>query len=68
MLPIPLAKSQYLFSRANGTGGDKQKFWREIMGFNSLEEIRNAILNAILNAVTLDLLEFQNQNEFGQLY
>jgi hypothetical protein len=61
---IPLAKAQYLFSRANGTGGDKQKFWREIMGFNSPEEIRNAILNA----VTLDLLVFQNQNEFGRLY
>lgn len=61
---IPLAKAQYLFSHANGTGGDKQKFWREIMGFKSPEEIRDAILNA----VTLDLLEFQNKNEFGRLY
>lgn len=61
---IPLAKAQYLFSRSNSKGGDKQKFWREIMGFSSPE----AIKEAILKEVTLDLLESQNQNEFGQLY
>ena len=61
---IPLAKAQYLFSRGNGKGRDKQKFWREIMGFTSPE----AIKEAILKEVTLDLLEYQNHNEFGQLY
>lgn len=61
---IPLAKAQYLFSRGNGKGGDKQKFWGEIMGFTSPE----AIKEAILKEVTLDLLEPQNKNEFGQLY
>jgi hypothetical protein len=61
---IPLAKAQYLFSRGNGQGGDKQKFWREIMGFTSPESIKEAILKE----VTLNLLEPQNQNEFGQLY
>jgi len=61
---IPLAKAQYLFSRGNGQGGDKQKFWREIMGFTSPE----AIKETILKEVSLDLLELQNQNEFGQLY
>ncbi|WP_237741229.1 DUF6883 domain-containing protein [Geminocystis herdmanii] len=61
---IPLAKVQYLFSRGNGKGGDKQKFWREIMGFISPEGIKEAILKE----VNVDLLEPQNQNEFGQLY
>lgn len=61
---IPLAKAQYLFSRVDGKGGDKQKFWREIMGFTSPEDIREAILKEI----TLDLLESQNKNEFGQIY
>ncbi len=61
---IPLAKAQYLFNRANGKGGDKQKFWREIMGFTSPEDIKEAILKE----VTLDLLEPQDKNEFGQLY
>lgn len=50
-LKIPLAKAQYLFNRANGKGGDKQKFWREIMGFTSPEDIKAAILKEI----TLDL-------------
>ncbi|OKH11163.1 hypothetical protein NIES208_17740 [[Limnothrix rosea] IAM M-220] len=61
---IPLAKAQYLFSRTNGTGGDKQKFWRKIMGFQSPEEITEAILKAVF----LNSLEFQNQNKFGRLY
>lgn len=61
---IPLAKAQYLFSRGNSQGGDKQKFWRQIMGFSSPEAIKEAILKEVI----LDLLEFQNQNEFGQLY
>jgi len=61
---IPLAKAQYLFYRANSQGGDKQKFWREILGFISPEEIKEAILKE----VSVNLLEYQNENEFGQLY
>ncbi|MEP0885957.1 hypothetical protein NDI49_30975 [Trichocoleus sp. ST-U3] len=36
---FPLAKAQYLFSRATGlgVGGDKRKFWQEVMGFTSPE-------------------------------
>jgi hypothetical protein len=39
---FPLAKAQYLFSRATGlgVGGDKRKFWQEVMGFASPEAIK----------------------------
>ncbi|MDX2240481.1 MAG: hypothetical protein NW224_07350 [Leptolyngbyaceae cyanobacterium bins.302] len=54
-LEFSLAKAEYLFnhSTAPGEGGDKQKFWREILGFDSPEAIREAILAG----VTVDSLE-----------
>ncbi len=63
---FPIAKAQYLLNRAAepGEGGDKRKFWREVMGFDSLEAIREAILAA----VTIDMLQPQSQNAQGELY
>lgn len=63
---FPLAKAQYLFSRATGlgVGGDKRKFWQEVMGFTSPE----AIQEAILAKISLELLEPAGQNEYGDRY
>ena len=63
---FPIAKAQYLFNRATepGKGGDKRKFWRDVMGFESPEAIREAILAE----VSLDMLQPQSQNEQGELY
>ncbi len=61
---FPIAKAQYLFNRATepGQGGDKRKFWRDVMGFESSEAIREAILTE----VSLDILQLQSQNEHGE--
>jgi hypothetical protein len=43
---FPLAKAEYLltYKTASGVGGDKQNFWRNEMGFESAEAIRESIL------------------------
>lgn len=63
---FPIAKAQYLFSRATepGVGGDKQKFWREVMRFESPEAIRDAIIAQI----SLELLQPVGQNDYGERY
>lgn len=63
---FPIAKAQYLFSHATqpGVGGDKRKFWREVMGFESPEAIREAILAE----VSLELLQPVGQNDYGDRY
>jgi hypothetical protein len=45
-LEVTTAKAEYLLSNiaAPGEGGDKRKFWREILGFNSPETICEMIL------------------------
>lgn len=65
-LEIPLSKTEYLFSHstAPGEGGDKQKLWREVLGFESAESIRESILAQ----VTLDMLEVIAPNPYGQRY
>lgn len=65
-LEFPIAKAQYLFASATepGKGGDKQKFWREVMGFESPEVIREAIIAQI----SLDLLQPVGQNDYGERY
>lgn len=65
-LAFPIEKAMYLFTRESDpkTGGDKQKFWREIMGFESPEAIREAILSVI----SLDLLEASHQDEYGERF
>ncbi|GAB4275736.1 MAG: hypothetical protein Fur0025_00220 [Oscillatoriaceae cyanobacterium] len=63
-IDLPISKAQYLFSSAAqpGSGGDKQKFWRQVMGFESAEAIRLAILSEI----SLELLEASGQNDYGE--
>ena len=65
-LEIPIAKAEYLLSStaAPGKGGDKRKFWREILGFNQPE----AVCEAILAQTTPSLLEPTRPNAQGQLY
>jgi hypothetical protein len=65
-LEFPLAKAEYLFkhSTAPGEGGDKQKFWRTILGFDNPEAIREAILAQ----VALDQLEPTAPNQYGERY
>lgn len=65
-LEISLAKAEYLFSYSTepGVGSVKQKFWQEVLGFESAESIREAILAQ----VALDLLEAIAPNSYGQRY
>jgi len=63
---FPLAKAIYLLNRATepGMGGDKRKFWREVMGFEEPEAIREAILAT----VSLEMLQLQDMSEYGTRY
>ncbi|MGB7416325.1 MAG: DUF6883 domain-containing protein [Thermosynechococcaceae cyanobacterium] len=63
---LPLEKAIYLFTRVTvpGEGGDKQKFWREVLGFNSPEAIRESILDSVKVAD----LQFQRQDQYGERY
>jgi hypothetical protein len=65
-LEFPLAKAEYLLSytTASGEGGDKRKFWHEILGFQSAETIRAEILAK----VAPELLQLQGQNPYGTRY
>lgn len=65
-LEIPLAKAEYLFSHstAPGEGGDKRKFWREVLRFNSAEAVREAILAQVDPAE----LEATTPNKYGDRY
>ena len=46
-LSFPIDKAVYLLTREteSGKGGDKKKFWREILGFDSPELVRESILD-----------------------
>lgn len=61
-----LAKANYLLNRATeaGVGGDKRKFWREVMGFENPEAVREAILEK----VSLEILQKQDTTEYGDRY
>lgn len=48
----------------SGTGGDKRKFWREVMGYQSAAMLREALL-ARVNA---DLLTPEGRNAYGECY
>lgn len=65
-LEFPLSKAEYLFTHATapGEGGDKQNLWHSKMGFESAE----AIQTAVLAAVSLDMLQLQDQNNYGVRY
>jgi hypothetical protein len=61
-----LAKAEYLlnFQAEPGKGGDKRRFWREVMGFQSADALRKALLAK----VSRDLLKPSGQNAYGTLY
>lgn len=61
-----LAKAEYLlnYTTTTGEGGDKRKFWHDILGFQSPE----AVQTAILEQVKRDRLELSGQNVYGVLY
>ncbi len=65
-LEFSLAQARYLFSRATdlGVGGDKRKFWQHVMGFESAEAIRSAILSQL----SPDQLKPAGQNDYGDRY
>ena len=65
-LEFTLPKANYLFNHESvpGKGGDKQKFWRSVLGFDSPEAIREAILAR----VSIDQLEAREVNSFGEKY
>lgn len=61
-----IQKANYLLTRETlpGKGGDKRKFWQEIMGFRLPEQVRMAILSS----VTVDILIFQRHSQHGDRY
>lgn len=63
---FPLAKAEYLlnFQAEPGQGGDKRRFWRDVMGFQSANVLRQTLLAEI----TRDLLKPNGQNAYGHLY
>lgn len=65
-LEFTLAKAEYLLTRVAepGQGGDKQNFWRGMMGFESAVDIREALLAEL----SMNILQPQGRNAFGELY
>jgi len=65
-LDFPLAKAEYLLTRVAepGQGGDKQNYWQNILGFNSAEAIREAILAK----VSTELLQRKEKHPYGERY
>jgi hypothetical protein len=65
-LEFSIRKAEYLLNYAAlpGEGRDKQKFWREVMGFESATDIQEAVLAK----VSVDLLQPQGQNDYGDRY
>ena len=65
-LEFTLSKAEYLFNHESvpGKGGDKQKFWRSVLGFDSPEAIREAVLAR----ATINQLVAEELNSFGEKY
>jgi hypothetical protein len=65
-LEFSLAKAEYLLNHTTeaGAGGDKRKFWHDVMGFQSAEAIREAILAEL----SVELLQPQGQNAYGERF
>lgn len=65
-LVMPIEKAVYLFTRDTvpRLGGDKQKFWQTVMGFES----PTAIHAAVLGSVAVADLSFQRQDQYGDRY
>ncbi|NJL89123.1 MAG: hypothetical protein HC916_04445 [Coleofasciculaceae cyanobacterium SM2_1_6] len=65
-LEFPIAKAQYLlnYRGKEGKGGDKSRFWQNVMGYDSAEAIRDVILQRV---APQDLI-FQRQDAYGDRY
>lgn len=65
-LEFPLAKAEYLLNHTTeaGEGEEKRKFWHDVMGFQSAAAIREAILAEL----SVELLQPQGQNAYGERY
>ena len=65
-LEFAIDKAKYLlnYSTKSGEGGDKRKFWHEILGFQSAEAIREEILAK----VSVELLQLQGSTPYGTRY
>ncbi len=65
-LDLPIAKAEYLLNHSDdiGEGGDKQKYWRQVLGFDSANEIRQAILAE----VSFDMLKPHGKHPYGDRY
>lgn len=65
-LDVSLAKTSYLLSYTTpaGQGGDKRTFWRSLMGFDSADDLRTALLDS----VAVDSLRLRAQTAYGDLY
>lgn len=65
-LEFPLAKAEYLlsYSTRRGEGGDKRKFWHEVMGFDRPETLRGTLLAR----VSIEALNLQRRDVYGERY
>jgi hypothetical protein len=65
-IKFPIAKAEYLLTciAKPGEGGDKQNYWQNILGFDSAESIRQAILAE----VSLDRLQSTGKHPYGDSY
>ena len=65
-LSFPIEKAVYLLTREteSGKGGDKKKFWREILGFDSPELVRESILDSL----QVNDLAFNRPSRHGDRY
>ncbi len=65
-LYFPIEKVIYLLTRETipGEGGDKKKFWREILGFDLPELVQEAILSSL----DVEDLEFNHPSRHGDRY
>jgi hypothetical protein len=63
-LEFSLAKAEYLLNHRTeaGEGGDKRKFWHDVMGFRSAEAIREAILAEL----SVEQLQLKGQNAYPE--
>jgi len=65
-IKFPIAKAEYLLTciAKPGEGGDKQNYWQNLLGFDSAESIRQAILAE----VSLDRLQPTGKHPYGDSY
>lgn len=63
---FPLEKAAYLlsFEAKPGVGGDKQKFWRGVLGFSTAAVVRQVLMDSVSVA---DLAPV-SQDDYGQRY